>query len=181
MKNIVLVTGPNGSGLSSTEFVFEELGFYVIKNTPKEALNSVIDAALSSKIKNYCLMIPAFMARFAIELVKQRKDADYRIVILNCDQDELHKRYSLTRHVHPRSATFNVSNSEAIQCDIKDILDVVNLADYYIDTTSISVKQLRGRLYKYLVDAEEHNMTSVTFISFGIKNGIPQGIEVVSM
>ena len=79
--------------------------------------------------------------------------------------------------MNPRSVIQKISATEAIDQDIQDILSIVNEADYYIDTTSLTVKQLRANLYKYLSGVEEDKMTSVTFISFGIKNGIPQGID----
>ena len=43
MKNFIVITGPAGCGLSSAEYVFEELGYFVIKNIPSESVNVVID------------------------------------------------------------------------------------------------------------------------------------------
>ena len=139
----------------------------------------MVDKLLSkkNKLQNICFVSHAIGAKETIEVIKKRKDANFRIVILNCDKDELLKRYALTRRVNPRSVIQKISPTEAIEQDINDILSIVNEADYYIDTTSLTVKQLRANLYKYLSGVEEDKMTSVTFISFGIKNGIPQGID----
>ena len=180
MKNIVIMTGPSGSGLSSVEFVFEELGYYVIKNPTAKSINAVLDDLVSDDIKfeNYCLMLHSVFAKQIIETCKARKDANYRFIALNCSEKELDKRYSLSRHVHPRSAAFGLSLSDAIKADISDVLDVVEDVDCYIDTTSLSVKQLRAKLYKFLENIEEDQITSVTFMSFGKKNGIPQGIDM---
>ena len=179
MRNFVVITGPAGCGLSSAEYVFEELGYFVIKNIPPDSINEVVDKLLSkkNKLQNICFVSHAIGAKETIEVIKKRKDANFRIVILNCDKDELLKRYALTRRVNPRSVIQKISPTEAIEQDINDILSIVNEADYYIDTTSLTVKQLRANLYKYLSGVEEDKMTSVTFISFGIKNGIPQGID----
>ena len=179
MKNIVVIAGPSGSGLSSVEFVFEELGYLVIKNPTTNSINAVVDDLLKEKseLNNFCLMLNAGSGKDIFKILKKRKDAQYRYIVLNCSEEELNKRYALSRHVHPRSARFKLSTSDAIKMDIKDILDIVNEADLYVDTSSLSVKQLRAMIYKFLSNVEEERMLSVTFISFGIKNGIPQGID----
>ena len=178
MKNIVIMTGPSGSGLSSAEFVFEELGYYVMKNPPVNSIEAVLDDIISEPhFTNYCLMVNSINAEKIIKTCKSRNDAKYRYIALNCNENELNKRYSLSRHVHPRASAFSISTSDAIKLDIKDVLNVVNEVNLYIDTSSLSVKSLRTRLYKFLENIEEDKITSVTFISFGIKNGIPQGID----
>ena len=179
MKNIVVMAGPSGSGLSSVEFVFEELGYLVIKNPTVNSINAVVDDLINEKseLNNFCLMLNAGSGKEIFKILKKRKDALYRFIVLNCSEQELNKRYALSRHVHPRSARFKLSTSDAIKKDIKDILDIVNEADLYVDTSSLSVKQLRAMVYKFLAGIEDEKILSVTFISFGIKNGIPQGID----
>ncbi len=180
MKNVVVITGTAGSGLSSAEYVFEELGYFVIKNVPPSSIDKVITDLLSPdvKLQNICLVVHAIGAKDSFKVLLDRKDARYRFIVLGCEEDELLKRYALTRRVHPRSVTEKISPNEAIKEDINDILEVRKHADLYIDTTSLTVKQLRVRLYKFLENVEKDKMTSVNFISFGIKNGIPQGIDM---
>ena len=179
MKNVVVIAGPSGSGLSSVEFVFEELGYLVIKNPTVNSINAVVDDLLNEKseLNNFCLMLNAGSGNEIFKILKKRNDANYRFIVLNCSEYELNKRYALSRHVHPRSARFKLSLTDAIKLDIKDILDIVNEADLYVDTSSLSVKQLRAIVYKFLEGIEDDKLLSVTFISFGIKNGIPQGID----
>ena len=179
MKNVVLLTGSAGSGLSSAEYVFEELGYYVSKNIPSSSIETVVSDLLSSnnKFQNICLIVHAYNANETYKLLSKRKDASYCFVVLRCEKEELLKRYALTRRVHPRSVTDKIAPTEAIEGDVKDILEVSKYADYLIDTTSLTVKELRAKLYKYLANVNESKMTSVNFVSFGIKNGIPQGID----
>lgn len=179
MKNVVMIAGPSGSGLSSVEFVFEELGYLVIKNPTVNSINAVVDDLLNEKseLNNFCLMLNAGSGNEIFKILKKRNDANYRFIVLNCSEYELNKRYALSRHVHPRSARFKLSLTDAIKLDVKDTLDIVNEADLYIDTSSLSVKQLRAMVYKFLEGIEDDKLLSVTFISFGIKNGIPQGID----
>lgn len=180
MKNVVVITGSAGSGLSSAEYVFEELGYFVIKNVPPTSIDKVFDDLLkpSVALNNICLVVHAIGAKESFKYLLKRNDALYRYIVLDCDEEELLKRYALTRRVHPRSVTSKISPNEAIKQDIRDIIDIKKYANLYINTTSLTVKQLRARLYKFIENVEEDKMTSVNFLSFGLKNGIPQGIDV---
>ncbi len=179
MTNIVVIAGPSGSGLSSVEYVFEELGYLVLKNPTLNSINAVVNDLINDQtaLNDYCLMLNAGSGKEIFKELKKRNDANFRFIVLNTSEQELNKRYALSRHVHPRSARYKLSTSDAIKKDIADTLDIVNLADLYIDTTSLSVKQLRAMVYKFLGNYEDDKTFSITFISFGIKNGIPQGID----
>ena len=63
MKNIVVIAGPSGSGLSSVEFVFEELGYLVIKNPTTNSINAVVDDLINEKsellLDNYIVISAA--------------------------------------------------------------------------------------------------------------------------
>ena len=180
MKNVVVITGSAGSGLSSAEYVFEELGYFVIKNVPPTSVDKVVTDLLGPevKIQNICLVVHAVGAKDTFKAILDRKDARYRFIVLNCEEEELLKRYALTRRVHPRSVAEKISPNDAIKQDISDILTVKKHADLFIDTTSLTVKQLRAKLYKFVENVDDDRITSVNFVSFGIKNGVPQGIDM---
>ena len=177
MNNVVLISGPAGCGLSSAEFVFEELGYYVVKNAPASTVSKISDDLFKQGVNNIVFVSGSRTALKIHEALKNKKKINYRFILLNCNVDELFKRFTLTRHTHPRSVIESISPNEAIERDEKDTLELIPLADFYLDTTSLTVKQLRTRLYKYLSDVEENKLVSITFMSFGLKNGIPQGID----
>ena len=177
MRNVVVITGPAGCGLSSAEFVFEELGFYVVKNAPSDSMRAIMDVLINKDVKNIAFVAHIRNIQKVVNAVREIKDINFRFILLNASEEELNKRFALTRNVHPRSVLENVDPAEAISRDIKDTLNIIPEADFYIDTTSLTVKNLRSKLYKYLANVEEDKITSINFISFGIKNGIPQGID----
>lgn len=179
MKSVVMLSGPAGCGLSSAEFVFEELGYFVIKNAPEKTIPAILEEVFNSKVEKICFLVHARHAKQIYETLKKRKDIDFRFVMLNTSKETLLKRFALTRHVHPRSVIEKMSPEQAIAEDVKDILQLIPEANCYIDTTVLTVKQLRGKLFKYLADMNGSQQTSITFISFGIKNGIPQGIDTL--
>ena len=43
MKELVILSGPSGSGVSSSKFVFEELGYYVIDSAPANVTQALLD------------------------------------------------------------------------------------------------------------------------------------------
>ena len=43
-KELIILTGPSGAGLSSAKFTFEELGYYIVDNFPGEAIDSLLDS-----------------------------------------------------------------------------------------------------------------------------------------
>lgn len=178
MINVVVISGPAGCGLSSAEFVFEELGYYVIKNAPSDTTEHILNTLIDRGGQNIAFVAHIRSLKKVIETCRKRKDINFRLIILNCSEEELFRRFYLTRHVHPREIIDKIPAEEAIRLDAQDTLSVINEADYVIDTTALTVKNLRARLYKYLEDVEEEKMTSITFISFGIKNGFPKGIDM---
>lgn len=179
MKQVVLLTGAAGSGLSSAEYVFEELGYFVSKNIPTSSLNHVLDSFLEDKNLTKMVVIShAVYAKESIEILLNRNDLDYKIIVLTCDTQELNKRYTLTRKVHPRCVTEKCSAEEAIKKDEDSVSQILEYSSFVLDTTSISIKQLRSYLYQYLANYKEDKSLSVTFMSFGLKNGIPQGIDM---
>ena len=176
MLNVVVLTGPAGCGLSSAEFVFEELGYYVIKNVPAGSIKDICDELKNNK--SIAFISHARDAKAVLDVLKAMKDITLRFILLNTKEEELLKRFTLTRHTHPRSVVESITPVEAIAKDVQDTLKVIPEADLYIDTTSLTVKQLRARLYMFLEDVDESKIASITFISFGLKNGVPQGIDM---
>lgn len=176
--NVVVLTGPAGCGLSSAEFVFEELGYYVIKNIPSVSAKLICESLIGKKIKNIAFICHSRNAKSIIENLKEITNINLRFILLNAKEEELMKRFTLSRHTHPRSVIESITPVVAIKRDIEDALVLIPEADLYIDTTSLTVKQLRARLYMFLEEVEEDKITSVTFISFGLKSGIPQGIDM---
>ena len=146
MKNIVLITGPAGCGLSSAEYVFEELGYYVVKNAPASTVKKIASDLAEQGVNNLVFFSTARSAKRVLEVFKNGKKKNFRFIILNCDKNELFKRFSLTRHVQPRSVIESISPNEAIERDVNDTLELTPFADFSIDTTSLTVLLLHRRL-----------------------------------
>ena len=180
MKELIILSGPSGSGVSSSKFVFEELGYYVIDGAPANITQALLDeCAIKNDAKGFCLMPRIGGAKHAVEVARKDKRFKTTFILLTTEKDELIKRYALSRHAHPRSIMHKMSLEDAINLDIKDALDLVGLSDYEIDTTRLTTKELRINLYNKLQNKDSENITKITFVSFGLKNGIPVGLDAM--
>ena len=180
MKELVVLAGPSGSGVSSSKFVFEELGYYVIDNAPGSVTQAILDEYSSNNsAKGFCLMPRINEAKDTVEIARQDSRFKTTFILLTTEKDELIKRYALSRHAHPRSIMHRMSLEKAINLDVKDTESLSSIADYEIDTTRLTTKELRINLYNKLLGKDTENITKITFVSFGLKNGIPVGLDAM--
>ena len=180
MKQLIILSGPSGSGVSSSKFVFEELGYYVIDNAPSDVTESILDSlATNNDAKGFCLMPRIEGAEKVVEIAKKDKRYQTTFILLETEKDELIKRYALSRHAHPRSILQKMSLGKAIDLDVKDVDRLTKFADYEIDTTRLTIKELRINLNNILTGKKTDNITKITFISFGLKNGVPAGLDTM--
>lgn len=180
MKQLIILSGPSGSGVSSSKFVFEELGYYVVDNAPSSVTQGLLDEFVeNTKAKGFCLMPRIEGAEQVVKIAKQDHRFETKFILLQTEKDELIKRYALSRHAHPRSILQKMSLGKAIDLDVQDAEELTKYADYEINTTQLTIKELRTNLYNKLTGKETDNITKITFISFGIKNGIPVGLDTM--
>ena len=180
MKKLFILTGPSGSGVSSCKFVFEELGYYVVDNAPSSVTQGLLDEFVeNTKAKGFCLMPRIEGAEQVYKIAKEDERFETKFILLQTEKDELIKRYALSRHAHPRSILQKMSFGKAIDLYVQDAEELTKYADYEINTTQLTIKELRTNLYNKLTGKETDNITKITFISFGIKNGIPVGLDTM--
>lgn len=180
MRELFIVTGPSGSGLSTAKYVFEELGYYIVENAPyqltKELLNIYIESHQNAK---GLVLMPNIMYTQKI-LNFARKDERYKttFILLDASKEEILKRYTLTRHDHPRATLHHITLEKAVLLDIQDAELLSSESDIHIDTTELKANELRKELLNR-IENKEHHSTKITFLSFGLKNGIPAGLDNV--
>jgi UPF0042 nucleotide-binding protein len=100
-----------------------------------------------------------------------------RVVFLEASDDVLIRRFSETRHRHPLGDGRGIASSIARE---RRILDPVRQeADVIIDTSDLSLRQLRERLFAQLATTTRPDQLAVQLISFGFKFGIPLEADLV--
>jgi UPF0042 nucleotide-binding protein len=164
--------------------VLEDLGFYCIDNLPiglLPALASQADA--NEKLTRVAVSIDArnlsateeSIEKLLIDLPNDHYQLD--VVYLDASENVLLQRFSATRRKHPLT-TDQLSLAEAIDQE-KALLDpLANMADLTLDTTHMSVHELRSMIRLRVADRPNGEM-SILFESFGFKHGIPTDADYV--
>jgi len=98
------------------------------------------------------------------------------VLYLDADERILLQRFSATRRKHPLTNNHN-SLAEAIQQESKYLASISTRADLKLDTSSLSVQELREQVRRQLV--ERPKGLALQFLSFGFKHGLPRDADLV--
>ena len=182
---LVVVSGRSGSGKSTALHLLEDNGFYCIDNLPagllpelaRQANNtdlSLPKVAISIDARN----LPSDLQRFP-DLLKQVRDAGIHcdVLFLAATDEVLIKRFSETRRKHPLTDG-NLSLGEAIAAELKLLEPIIDLASLKIDTSHLTLYQLRDLLKQRLLSSQS-NSPSILIQSFGFKRGVPVDADLV--
>ena len=181
---LVVISGRSGSGKSSALHVLEDQGFYCIDNLPISMLPTLVTQTESEeKLSRVAVSIDARNLLHAFdnidEILHQLPNDEYRldVIYLDASEEVLLQRFSSTRRKHPLTSP-QLSLAEAIDQE-KELLDpIANLADLTLDTTNMSVHELRSQIKMRVADKSSNDI-AILFESFGFKHGIPIDADYV--
>lgn len=179
---VLVVTGMSGAGRSSAAKMIEDLGYVVIDNLPPSLLADAVKAHdIPERNKNLAVVIDSRgglpieeLSAAVFELA--REGVQSRIVFLDADDDVIVRRYEENRRPHPLG---EATISAAITAERELLSDLRTVADYYIDTSSLNVHQLRDELKGLFADEELTDPMRVSIRSFGFKHGTPRDIDLL--
>jgi len=183
---LMIVTGLSGSGRTTAARVLEDEGFYVIDNFPlalvpqflqlnrDKPLAQSAGIALVMDVRN-----PHFSGegKACIETVKA---AGYEpdILFLESADDILIRRFSETRRRHPLLNSEGLV--ESIAAERLMLAEMRNMATAIIDTSSMSVHELRASVLRHLYnDAGAGASMGIRLLSFGFRYGLPVNADLV--
>jgi len=182
-SRVVILSGLSGGGKTAAAKLFEDLAYVVVDNLPGELLPNLAELVSSDRVR---------YARVAIVLDVRAGDAEtaYRamrgalegrgirpqVFFLEARDDVLIRRFSETRHRHPLGEGRGIA---AAIIEERRLLDPVRAeADVVLDTSDLSLRELRERLFARLGDVEPDRM-AIQLISFGYKFGVPLEADLV--
>lgn len=173
----IIVTGMSGSGKSSAIDVLEDIGYYCIDNMPPELITKFTDICNRSEGK---LDKVAFVADIRggdfflklTDIVEQMKteQVDMKILFLDSSDDVIIRRYKETRRKHPLDEVSYGNIRKAIETERAILVPIKSCADYYIDTSSLSVSEFKERMYSMFMDPDDQFLR-IDIRSFGFKYG----------
>ncbi|MBY5922477.1 RNase adapter RapZ [Ferrimonas balearica] len=173
---LIILSGRSGAGKSVALRVLEDLGYYCVDNLPPELMPALLKSqkgqndlvAVSLDIRNLPL------ETLDVQRLKQRLDDDIEVTIyyLDASDENLLRRYSETRRLHPLSRDGRTL-AEAIATERTLLEPLAQECDHHIRTDDMSVHQLADTLRERLLGKPEGEMMLV-FESFGFKHGMPK-------
>ncbi|MBS1765972.1 MAG: RNase adapter RapZ [Acidobacteria bacterium] len=182
--DLVIVTGLSGAGRHSVLEALEDRGFTALDNLPVRMLDPLIE--LESRLHPGTSMAVGMDSRhedFAAEfepLVQRLQDRSQpiQILFLEATDEVLLRRYSETRRVHHLASRHGLGLSEAIQRERALLAPLRELASAVLDTSGLSLGELRNRLGQ-LLHLEGGSGSHLRLFSFGFKFGVPADADLV--
>jgi UPF0042 nucleotide-binding protein len=176
-----VITGLSGAGRSTAAGCLEDLGWYVVDNLPTSLVPTIAELAgqAGSRIDRLALVVGSAPQQSDFLSVVDHLGAAHhvRIVFFDASTPELVKRYGSTRRRHPRDEAGTVI--EAIDRERQLLEPIRAAADLVVDTTDLTIHQLRARLTEVFADDARRAGVQVVLESFGFKHGLPLDVEFV--
>ena len=181
---VVIVSGMSGGGKTAAAKLFEDLGYTVVDNLPGELLPDLAELVSADRTRFARVAIvldvrsgDATLALAAMRGALEGRGIRPRVVFLEASDDVLIRRFSETRHRHPLGDERGIANSIAEE---RRRLDAVRSdSDVVLDTSDLSLRQLRERLFAALATDVRSDQMAFQLISFGFKHGVPLEADLV--
>ncbi|MBJ7271344.1 MAG: RNase adapter RapZ [Ilumatobacteraceae bacterium] len=182
MADILLIAGLSGAGRSQAADDLEDLGWFVVDNMPTELIDKVVEiAAVGESLAKLALVVSTPTAqRDVVDVLKKLRLSGHRVrmLFLDATNAELVKRYGSTRRKHPL-AEGKSGVEEAITKERTLLEPVKAEADLVIDTTNLTIHQLKNQLGELFTDDGELDTMQISVVSFGYKHGLPLDVDLV--
>ena len=168
----VIITGMSGAGKTGALHVLEDIGYYCVDNLPSSLLSTlyrlclkseddsmkrvavVVDVRGNEKFEEMCSQIEHFKMHYE----------NVKVLFFDAMTDRLVVRYKETRRRHPLSEKLkDGSVLSAVELERELLLPVKRTADYNIDTTYMSNKQLRERIMSMFMEDTSQSITPNPF------------------
>ena len=185
---MLLVTGISGAGKTSALKALEDLDFEAIDNVPLSLLSNLVlpsqpgfaergferPVAIGVDIRTRDFGVEALLAR--LDRLAGEGDVDVRVLFLDCDDDELGRRFAATRRRHPLAVDRPLS--DGIAHERRLLSGLRERADVTLDTTGLGPGALKRILKGHFAQESEAGL-AVFVTSFSFRRGLPREADLV--
>ena len=183
-QRVVILSGLSGGGKTAAAKLFEDLGYTVVDNLPGELLPDLADLVSVDRDRFARVAIvldvragDALLAFAAMRGALEGRGIRPQVFFLEARDEVLIRRFSETRHRHPLADQRGIASSIAKERRLLEPLR--SEADVVIDTSDLSLRELREKLFMQLGDVREPDTLAIQLISFGYKFGVPLEADLV--
>ena len=184
-SKFVVLTGLAGSGKSQAIRALEDLGFFCVDNLPVALLPTLADLSqrAGSEISRAAVVVDVREGKMLREFprvfkeLKRKRNLNPVLIFLEASEPTLVRRFSETRRPHPLA--HDRSAIEGIREERKTLARIREMADHVVDTSEMTVHELRHAFTGVAAGRVPGNQLVVTILSFGFKNGIPVHLDLL--
>lgn len=178
-ESLVIVTGLSGSGKSYVNKCLEDMGYFCVDNLPLELVEPLLSRVSASRVGVVLdVRNPDFAGRFPEILSRLReKVPGARLLFLDASEESLIRRFSETRRPHPLSG--DQSLLQSLRREREMLEEVRSVADVVVDTSEMTVHELRSFIQKTFVGDASRARMLVSATSFGYKFGVPHDVDLL--
>ena len=183
-QHVVILSGLSGAGKTAATKLFEDLGYTCVDNLPGELLPGLAELVSEDRQRFERVAIvldvragDASLALAAVRGALEGRGIRPQVFFFDARDEVLIRRFSETRHRHPLADQRGIASSIAEE---RRVLDPVrDEADVVIDTSDLSLRELRERIFAHTGEQEGTDRLAIQLISFGFKFGIPLEADLV--
>ena len=180
---VVIITGLSGAGKTEAMKAFEDLGYFCVDNLPPVLIPKFAELCAQSggRINKIALVVDVRGRDFfksvtsSLEFLEEAGFV-YEILYLEAREDVLVRRFKESRRRHPLTPEGGIL--EGIREEKVMLHELKGKATMILDTTDLSVRQLRERIAKKFGPTREESLL-ITLVSFGFRHGIPLDADLV--
>ena len=183
-QRVVILSGLSGAGKTAATKLFEDLGYTCMDNLPGELLPDLAELMSidRQRFEKVAVVLDVRAGNAPLVLAAMRgalegRGIKPRVFFLEARDEVLIRRFSETRHRHPLAGRRGIAGSIAEE---RRLLDAVRQdADVVIDTSDLSLRQLKERIFAHLEDTPAGPDIGFPLISFRFKHGVPLEADLV--
>ena len=182
--SFVVITGLSGAGKSYAIKCFEDMGYFCVDNLPTTLIPTFADLAARSTqaLRRVALGVDVREGEYLSHLLEALGELRARghaveVLFLEANEEVLVRRYRETRRRHPLAREGSVP--DGIRAERKALSHMREVADRVVDTTALTVHQLKDRLVELYGAPKTRPGLAPTLVSFGFKHGAPFDADLV--
>lgn len=183
-QRVVILSGLSGAGKTAATKLFEDLGYTCMDNVPGELLPDLAELVSTDRrrFEKVAIVLDVRAGNAPLALAAMRgalegRGIEPRVIFLEARDDVLIRRFSETRHRHPLAGRRGIAGSIAEE---RRRLEPIRAdSDIVVDTSDLSLRQLKERIFSHLMDAASEQGLVFQLISFGFKYGVPLEADLV--
>ena len=178
-ESLVIATGLSGSGKSYVNKCLEDMGYFCVDNLPLELVEPLLSRVSAPRVGVILdVRNPDFAGRFPEILGRLRELVPgTRLLFLDTSEEVLIRRFSESRRPHPLSG--NRSLLQSLRSERAMLEEVRAVADVVVDTSEMTVHELRALIQKTFVGDPSRARMAVSATSFGYKFGVPHDVDLL--